>query len=87
MRIVIDIPNELKWALDKNEEYRLYTESVGHVMLTAIKNGTVLPEHYGRLGDIDKLKAVFNKNVVGANAFDDLFDAAEAIVPATKSEV
>ncbi len=42
IELVIKIPEELKRAVDNNEEYRLYTESVGHVMLTAIKNGKPL---------------------------------------------
>lgn len=42
MQIVIEIPEELKRALDNNEEYRLYTESVGHVTLMAIKYGKSL---------------------------------------------
>lgn len=60
IELVIKIPEELKRALDNNEEYRLYTESVGHAMLTAIKNGTPLPEHDGRLLILDEKRVKAN---------------------------
>lgn len=57
--LVIKIPEEIKRALDNNEEYRLYTESVCNVMLTAIKYGTSLPKGHGDLKDVDNLKHAF----------------------------
>lgn len=80
MQIVIDLPKE-QYDLVKKESKNSTTELC---LMNAVADGTPLPEHHGKIGDIDKLQAVFNKNVVGADAFDDLFDAAEAIVPATE---
>ena len=55
IELVIKIPEEVKRALGNNEEYRLYTESICHVMLTAIKDGTPLPKGHGRLIDADDI--------------------------------
>lgn len=45
-----------------------------------------LPETHGKIGDIDRLYEVFKKNVVGADAFKELFDIAPAIIEADKGE-
>ncbi len=82
IEVVIKIPEELKRAIDNNEEYRLYTESVGHVMLTAIKNGTPLPEHHGDL--IDRKKLLDNTVYAPSYAVRSRIYNADTIIPATK---
>lgn len=92
MQIVIDIPDELKKALDNNEEYRLYTESVGHIMLTAIKNGTPLPKYHGDLKDVNKIKKeAIDMSQWGSDTaygvwVEDI-DSVPTIIPATEEEV
>lgn len=83
MQIVIEIPDELKKALDNNEEYRLYTESVGHIMLTAIKNGTPLPEHHSELVDKREVyKKFYNRSL--AHVAGEILSEVTTIIPATK---
>ena len=95
MQIVIEIPDELKRALDNNEEYRLYTESVGHVTLMAIKNGTPLPEYHGRLVDADALEKKMlsyhddcaqtsEYTRLGFETAMEVVKDADTIIPATK---
>lgn len=50
----------------------------------AIRNGIPLPKGHGKIGDIDKLYQVFERNVAGAKAFKDLFDNADTIIEADK---
>lgn len=58
MQIVIDIPEEVYNSIKSNEEIITYITkdgggSVGLQGSLAIINGTPLPEHHGRLKDID----------------------------------
>ena len=64
-----DWKNGAKWF---SEEWR------------AIHNGTPLPEGHGKIGDIDRLQEVFRRNVVGADAYKQLFDDAPTIIEADK---
>ena len=48
----------------------------------AVRNGTPLPKGHGRIGDLDRLYNVFDKNVVSADAFKELFDYAPTIIEA-----
>ena len=52
----------------------------------AISHGTPLPKGHGRIGDLDRLYNVFEKNVVSADAFKELFDHAPTIIEADRSE-
>ena len=61
MEIVIKIPKEAKQAFDCAESNDLKGGYYDHggVIGIAIKNGTPLPEHHGRLGDLDALEENF----------------------------
>lgn len=48
----------------------------------AIFHSTPLPKGHGRIGDLDRLYNVFEKNVVSADAFKELFDHAPTIIEA-----
>ena len=52
------------------------------LLYCAVKNGTVLPEHHGRIVDVDRLQKTFWRNVAGASAFDDIFNNAPTILEA-----
>lgn len=52
----------------------------------AVRNGTPLPKGHGRIGDLDRLYNVFDKNVVSADAFKELFDYAPTIIEAESEE-
>lgn len=56
------------------------------VLRGAMKDATILPKGHGRIGDLDRLYNVFEKNVVSADAFKELFDHAPTIVEADRSE-
>lgn len=81
MQIVINIPEETYIHLCNGG-------SIGASLLIeyAIANGTVLPKGHGRIGDLDRLYNVFEKNVVSADAFKELFDNAPTIIEADRSE-
>jgi hypothetical protein len=49
-----------------------------------IRKGTPLPKGHGRIGDLDRLYTVFEKNVVSAGAFKELFDHTPTIIEADK---
>lgn len=82
MQIVINIPEGLKLDFE-NEQW---TALSCMEMKDAIVNGTVLPKGHGRIGDLDRLYTVFEKNVVSADAFKELFDNAPTIIEADRSE-
>lgn len=71
MQIVINIPKEI-YDYIHNEHIALRVCDA-HQVASAIANGIVLPEHHGRLIDADRLQEVFERNVVGADAYSDLF--------------
>ena len=48
----------------------------------AVRNGKILPRGHGRIGDLDRLYTVFEKNVVSAGVFKELFDHAPTIIDA-----
>lgn len=61
MKIVIDIPKE-DYILAKKEDFSAVYD--GNHVAKAIKHGTPLPKHHGRLGDLDRVKAmVFNASM------------------------
>lgn len=74
MKVVIDISENDYWLACN------HPETLIGVYAQAIKNGTPLPKGHGRLGDLDRLYNVFERNVVGASAFKDLFDNAPTII-------
>lgn len=76
MQIVIKIPdNKYKWIKDNPLTYdNEYCE--------AIRKGTPLPKGHGKIGDLDRLYNVFEKNVVSADAFKELFNLAPTIIEA-----
>lgn len=78
MKVVIDISENDYWLACN------YPDSLIAVYAHAIKKGTPLPKGHGRIGDLDRLYNVFERNVVGASAFKDLFDIAPAIIEADK---
>lgn len=61
MKIVIDIPKE-DYILAKKEDFSAVYD--GNHVAKAIKHGTPLPKHHGRLGDLDRVKVmVFNASM------------------------
>ena len=56
MKIVIDIPKE------EIKLYQAYGQINSHRIMSYIANGTVLPEHHGRLIDADALKSKMYKH-------------------------
>lgn len=91
MQIVIEIDSELFDAIHDG-----YIESNDHFyVMDAVKNGTPLPEHHGRLVDIDNVEVVKtldpkHEYTKGFNAgVDHVINAiynAPTIIPATKEE-
>ena len=58
MQIVIDIDDDMYKSVANNDAYVL--GDVDWILLeNAIANGTPLPEHHGRLGDLDALEEYF----------------------------
>ena len=81
MKIVIDIP-------DTYYEYCKAQEDAIEIQL-AVKNGTPLPEHHGRLIDADELKRTMEKDMRRALSFVDLTDfvwLAPTIIEGSDSE-
>lgn len=58
MKLIIDIPEELKNKIDNANEdnYRTYIWWFETTLYCAIKNGTILPKGHGRLIDADKFQ-------------------------------
>lgn len=81
MQIVIDISEEIKAIIDKNGTNEIVTETLWQ----AVKNGTPLPEHHGRLIDADAFIAMlentskrqnYKKLLIGEFlTVDDVFEA------------
>lgn len=62
MKIVIELPDEMYEIFVKYLSIsfgRGNGKSFTYHLLKAIKNGTPLPEHHGRLGDLDALEEGF----------------------------
>ena len=83
MQLVVDIPEE-EYERFKKDQKREYCASMLDVNIIA--NGVPLPKGHGKIGDLDKLYAVFERNVAGANAYKPLFDAIDPIIEA-ESEI
>ena len=69
MQIMIDIPEE-----DYKNVNRIVDIGLGTNVDKAIKNGTPLPKHHGRLIDADALQMEMEKDVRKAMSFVDLTD-------------
>jgi len=82
-KIVIELPEEI---IDYVNENKCLSVNYDDVLAEAIANGTVIPKGHGKIGDIDRLYKVFKKNVVGADAYKQLFDMAHGIIEADKGE-
>lgn len=76
MQILINIDEDYVNIIKKNGAKNYFED--------AVINGTPLPKGHGKIGDLDRLFEVFKKNVVGADAFKDLFDSAPTIIEADK---
>lgn len=59
MQIVIDIDDELYKEYVSVQLARGNGKTIVYNLLKAIKKGTPLPEHHGRLGDLDALEEYF----------------------------
>lgn len=84
MQIVIDIPQE------EIKLYQAYGQINSHRIMSYIANGTVLPEKYGRLIDVDALykqviPAIKKDGVIYVEllALQDLIDDAPTILEGT----
>lgn len=62
------------------------TSSLFGRLRKAISHSSPIPKGHGRIGDLDRLYNVFDKNVVSADAFKELFDHAPTIIEADRSE-
>ena len=98
MKLIIDIPEEVKQAFDCAESNDLkgcYYDH-GGVIGKAIKNGIPLPEHYGNLKDVDAFMAKVAADrkhccYIHSWTADDVLnvlknDYAPTIIPATKEK-
>lgn len=59
MKIVIDIPEEIYKFIKISHFYgsdRRSGRAIEQTVINGIRNGTPLPEMYGRLGDLDELE-------------------------------
>ena len=77
MQIVIDIPEEI---YERCRKFELHCGEA-EVLEGAVATGTPLPKRHGRIGDLDRLYQVFERNVVGG-VFRQLFDMAPTIIEA-----
>lgn len=59
MKIVIDIPEEVKQAFDNADDINFSYYDFNSVIGKAIRNATPLPKGHGRLIDVDELKTAF----------------------------
>ena len=80
MQIVINMPEEVLNSI-KTFKGKFICEN-GYDLIQGIKNGTPLPKGHGKIGDLDRLYNVFEKNVVSAGVFKELFDHAPTIIDA-----
>ena len=60
MKMVIDMPKELYDYLKAGEYDEHLDKRLDYVLRFAVKDGIPLPEHYGRLGDLDALEDEFS---------------------------
>jgi hypothetical protein len=67
MKIVIDIPEEVKQTFDNAKTGDLYGNYYDYNSLIgkAIRNGTPLPKEHGRLIDADEFEELFGKMCPG----------------------
>ena len=66
MKIVIEIDDDMYKSVANNDAYVL--GDVDWILLeNAIANGTPLPEHHGRLGDLDALEAEMINGIKAGN--------------------
>lgn len=80
MELIINIPEErYKEIVESDKPVMIYRSDVAKVLV----NGTPLPKGHGRIGDLDRLCQVFERNVVGG-VFRQLFDMAPTIIEADK---
>ena len=70
MKIVIDIPDRI-YKITQNRTLNIMDDEI---LENALKNGTPLPEHHGRLIDADKLRETMEKDPRKALSFVDLTD-------------
>jgi len=87
VELVIKISKELYDLVQNKLDFNgdLDKQKVKALML-AIDNGVPFPKGHGKIGDLDRLYNVFEKNVVSADAFKELFDYAPTIIEADKAE-
>ena len=85
MQIVIEIPDRVHYGIEKG--ITVNGSSASQIVLDAIKTGTPLPEHYGRLIDAD---AYINKHAecgwLDDITVDEFNEITPTIIPATKGE-
>ena len=81
MQIVISIEDEFYDYIKEQVK-----DGITNPLKVAIVNGKILPKGHGKIGDLDRLYNVFEKNVVSADAFKELFDHAPTIIEADRSE-
>ena len=86
MRLVIEIPEDVKAVIDRNGT----NENVAETLWQAIKNGTPLPKVYGDLVDRGRVIDLLNEQEYNYyTELDKVVDTvyeAEAIIEADKGE-
>lgn len=80
MQIVIDIPDRI---------YKKYMDDRTHVtdVLHAVRNGTPLPEHHGRLIDVDELHHKMGEWLKPQKADETVMVALDDIAISTMMEI
>lgn len=93
MQIVIDIPKGFYEHVKGHKDIFTYGLINGEKIGEIIANGTILPEHYGRLIDVDTLNeqvipAIKKDGVIYVKllALQDLIDEAPTILEGTVKE-
>lgn len=85
MRIVIEIPDRI-YKIIQNRTLNIMDDEI---LENALRNGTPLPEHHGRLIDADKLpyediESIDGNTYMCVNAYD--IDHAPTIIEGSDSE-
>lgn len=91
--LVIKIPEEMYQAIKESSMYisgRRNGKTINHTLFNAVKKGIPLPEHYGKLIDVDQINAL---DIVVLNEYGGQFirksdiDSIQPIIESDESEV
>lgn len=89
INLVIKIPEEMYQAIKESSMYisgRRNGKTIDHTLFNAVKKGTPLPEHYGKLIDVDQINTL---DIVVLNEYGGQFirkSDIESIQPIIESD-